>query len=106
MGHARRRADRLPGKEPKTLNQAIRELTESLGIRKTLGEYDVILSWGEIVGERIARVATPERVEKGVLIVRVESATWRNELTMRRPEILDKIRTNTGKRVIKDIRFR
>lgn len=108
MGHARRRFDRsVEGvKGPKPLSQAIRELTESLGIRRTLNEYDVIVSWNDIVGEAIAKVATPVRIENGILLVQVSNAPWRSELTMRRLEILDKIHAHSGKRLVKDIRFR
>jgi predicted nucleic acid-binding Zn ribbon protein len=108
MGHVRRRSDGLHGeaRHAKPLNQAIRELTESLGIRKTLSEYDVVVSWKDIVGEGIANVATPVRVEQGILLVQVSTAVWRNELSMRRLEILEKIHAHAGKRIVKDIRFR
>ena len=108
MANAGRRSERLEGtrKEPKPLNVAMQELTESLGIRKKLREYDVITSWGDIVGEAIAKVATPVRIENGILLVQVSAAPWRSELAMRRLEILDKIQAHTGRRLVKDIRFR
>jgi predicted nucleic acid-binding Zn ribbon protein len=94
------------GKSPKELRVALQELTESLGIRKTLRQYDVITSWEVIVGEAVARVATPVRLENGVLFVHVASAPWRAELSMRRIEILGKIQEHTGPRVVREIRFR
>ena len=108
MAHVRRRPERFAGgtKGPKPLNQAIQELTSSLGIRKTLSEYDVIVSWADIVGEAIAKVTTPVRIENGILLVQVSNAPWRSELSMRRLEILEKVHTHSGKRLVKDIRFR
>lgn len=79
---------------------------KSLGIEKTLAEFTVITSWEEIVGEQIARVATPQRVENGILFVGVATAPWRLELSMRRREILDKINAALGQAAVQDIRFR
>lgn len=38
--------------------------------------------WEHAVGSRIARRAQPERLDKGVLIVRVAHAAWANELSL------------------------
>lgn len=92
--------------QPLALDAALGELTASLGITRKLREYSIITSWKELVGEQIARVAKPQRVENGVLLVTVESAPWRAELTMRRREIVAKINAATGKKAIVDIRFR
>ena len=88
------------------LDAALGELAASLGITRKLREYSVITSWQALVGEQIARVAKPQRVENGVLLVVVESAPWRAELTLRRREIIDKINACIGKKAITDIRFR
>jgi predicted nucleic acid-binding Zn ribbon protein len=82
------------------------ELIRELGIGKTLSEYGIITRWSEVVGEKIAAVTRPERFERGILFVAVSSAPWRNELTLRRQEIIDKINTGAGGSVVKDIRFR
>jgi predicted nucleic acid-binding Zn ribbon protein len=99
---------RRPGgkKSPKELGIALRELTESLGISKTLRQYEVMTHWEAIVGEAVARVAQPVRLENGILFVHVASAPWRAELSMRRMEILGKIRKHTGTTIVREIRFR
>lgn len=93
-------------KQPLALDAALSDLAGSLGITRKLREYSVITSWQALVGEQIARVAKPQRVEKGVLLVAVESAPWRAELTLRRREIIEKINTSIGKKAILDIKFR
>ncbi len=87
-------------------NAALNDFTSSLGITKKLREYNVVTSWEELVGEQIAKVAKPQRVENGVLFVSVASAPWRAELTMRRREIVERINAVIGKKVVQDIRFR
>ena len=91
---------------PVEINTALGDLFGGLGIKKTLREYTVITSWGELVGERIAKVTQAQRVENGTLFVTVANAPWRAELTMRRFEIVEKINTAIGKQIIKEIRFR
>ena len=102
------------GRSPKTrkhsgpvpLGDALRRLAASIGISKTLSEYDVLTSWQDIVGEQIARVTTPERIEHGTLFLGVSTAPWRTELMMRRLEIVERINRAVGRKVIKEIRFR
>ena len=79
---------------------------DQLGIGGRLRQYDVLTSWKSIVGDRIARVAVPEKVEKGILFVSVATGPWRAELTMKRMEIREKINAQMGSKVIKEIRFR
>lgn len=82
------------------------DLIRELGIGKTLSEYGIITRWSDVVGERIAAVARPERFDKGILFVSVSTAPWRAELTLRRQEIIDKINAAAGGTVVRDIRFR
>jgi predicted nucleic acid-binding Zn ribbon protein len=77
-----------------------------LGLAGTLAQYDILTAWPEVVGEQIARVTTPQRIDNGVLFVGVRNATWRSELTMKRMEIIDKLNRRAGASIVKDIRFR
>jgi len=99
QGEARRRG-------PVRVGVALENLVRQLGIEGKLSEYGVMTQWEEIVGAQVARVAVPERIDNGVLLVHVTSAPWRAELTMRRREILEHIRARAGRDVIRDIRFR
>ena len=81
-------------------------LIQNLGIRTKLEQYSIFELWAETVGEQIARVTAPERIENGVLIVRVSAAPWRTELVFRKKEVLEKIHAAMKSQVITDIRFR
>jgi predicted nucleic acid-binding Zn ribbon protein len=93
-------------KGPEPIGKAIDDLIRRMGMTKALKQYSVITSWNEIVGEHIGRMTKAQRMEQGVLIVSVESAPWRAELTMKRREIIEKLNRAMGERVVKDIRFR
>jgi predicted nucleic acid-binding Zn ribbon protein len=76
-----------------------------LGIQKKLQEYDAVVYWENVVGERIAQMTTATRILQGVLFVHVKTSTWRNELTLRKKEIIDKLNIVIGIDVVKDIKF-
>ncbi len=90
---------------PQPLGVALQHLFRQLGITKKMQAYDVLTTWQEIVGEKIASVATPRKVVNGVLFVEVKTGSWRTELSMRKQEILDKVHRRTGRKILKDIRF-
>jgi predicted nucleic acid-binding Zn ribbon protein len=89
-----------------TLGDALKVLVQSLGIEKQVEQYKIFDVWNEVVGQQVAKVAQPERLQNGVLIVNVNNAPWRNELTFRKREILEKIHERTNSNSITDIKFR
>jgi predicted nucleic acid-binding Zn ribbon protein len=89
----------------KALEQAIQELTRSFGIDKKLQQYEAVTRWAIIVGPQIAKETEPQKIEKGLLLVRVRKGVWRNELTMRKSEIIAKLNKAIGSEAVKDIKF-
>ena len=89
----------------KPIGLAINELVNVLGIQKKLQEYDAVVYWEGVVGERIAQMTTATRIIQGVLFVHVKTSTWRNELTLRKKEIIDKLNNVIGIDIVKDIKF-
>jgi len=67
-----------------------------LGIAEKVERASVVAEWEDLVGSHIARVARPVRVQGDTLFVAVESASWRMELSMMRPQLMRKL--NAGKR--------
>ncbi|MEO8168431.1 MAG: DUF721 domain-containing protein [bacterium] len=101
----RRTSDKIK-KHPEPMVIALDKFVHSLGITKKMKQFSVITSWAEIVGEQIARVTEADRMENGILFVKTATAPWRNELTMRRIEIMEKVNAAAGSNVVKEIRFR
>lgn len=89
----------------KDIKSSIDQLVTGLGIRQKIAEYDAVLQWDSIVGEHVARAATAVKIVKGVLFVRVTSSAWRNELTIRKKDIVNSLNTALGGDIVKDIRF-
>ncbi len=89
-----------------SLGDALKLLVQSLGIENQIEQYKIFDVWNEAVGPQVAKVAQPERLVNGLLIVSVNNAPWRTELTFRKKEILEKIYSVTKSHSITDIKFR
>ena len=81
---------------PQKVGGLIETMFARLGIAEKVERASVVAEWEELVGSHIARVARPLRVQGDTLFVEVESASWRMELSMMRPQLMRKL--NAGKR--------
>ena len=75
------------------------------GLDVGVNQQQAVNIWPKIVGKKIAENTTAQDVEHGVLIVRVASPIWAQELQFQKKEVLFKINAALGKKTIKDIRF-
>lgn len=89
-----------------SLGESLRLLLRNLEIETKVKEHMAAGSWSQIVGEAVAKISEVDRVEDGVLFVKVESSSWRNELAFMRREIISKINTMLGEEIIHEIRFK
>lgn len=80
-------------------------MLKRFGIDKAIAQNKALNIWNEIVGDTVAKNTQPDRVEHGVIIVKVSSPTWRQELYFKKKEIIQKLNNTIGKNVIRDIRF-
>ena len=87
------------------LKKAIKEAVEKTGIEVALKQESAVFLWDEIVGDAVAGATEAKGVERGILTVKTNSPTWRQELHMQKNEILDKINKKIGSKAIKEIRF-
>lgn len=62
--------------------------------------------WRVAVGPRIADKARPIALERGVLVVKVTTSVWANELSMLAPKILEKLAQSLPALAVKSLRFR
>ena len=66
-----------------------------LGIAERVKRSEVVADWRRLVGSHIADVAQAVSVRGDTLFVAVDSAAWRNELSLMRPQLLAKL--NAGR---------
>jgi predicted nucleic acid-binding Zn ribbon protein len=89
-----------------SLDTLMQSTLKEFGMDKKAKNYSVITGWEEIVGEKVAAVTLPEKVDKGILTVRVTNPVWKYELTMRKSEILKKIRSSHAGAEVNDIHWK
>ena len=92
--------------KPKELGTSISSVLQQLGLGPRLKQYEVLDKWSSIVGDHIAKVTTPQRMDSGKLLVHVTRSTWRNELVFMKKEIISKINKAMNQEIVKDIIFR
>ena len=87
------------------IGKALGGFVKGSKIEKGLEEYKALDLWSEVVGEKIADNTEVESIESGVVLVRVKTPVWRQELQLQKPQIIEKLNQALMKKVIKDIRF-
>jgi len=95
----------LSGKTVQTLKQVLNRYLYKTGLAKGIAQNSAITLWPEIVGKMVAKNATADEVEHGVLMVKTSTPAWRQELQFQKQDILKRINKQIGKNAIKDIRF-
>ena len=76
-----------------------------IGLDAKMQELQILNIWKECVGSAIANYSTPIEIRKNKLLVRVENASWRHELSMKKEEIIEKLNLKLKKKIIKEIIF-
>jgi predicted nucleic acid-binding Zn ribbon protein len=85
---------------------ALQQMLQASGLGFLLHETRLRERWEEVVGGPAAKVAALESLKDFVLHVKVESATWRNELHYQRDAIRAKANAVLGADIVREVRLR
>lgn len=91
------------GKKVQKLAAVLVNLLKARGMEGRLSEYRILGQWENVVGRAIAGHARPVTVRGGKLYLTVDSAAWMQQLSMLKPEIIEKVNQGLGKETIKGI---
>ncbi len=107
MSHERSRRRRAGQGKAKVIpvGTLVEATLAKLGIADRVERAGAIANWPELVGERIAQVARPAGISHSTLFIEVDSASWRMELNMLRPELLAKLNAGRDRAPIEKIVF-
>jgi predicted nucleic acid-binding Zn ribbon protein len=67
--------------------------------------YQLKLDWEKVVGLTISQRCSPVGFAGGILYIWVINASWMNQLTFVRKELLKKINDYSGKKWVREVRF-
>ena len=87
------------------IGKALGEFIKDSKIEKGLEQNKAIMIWPEVVGKKIADNTEVCSVESGVVLVKVKTPVWRQELQLQKYDIINQLNKTLTKKTIKDIRF-
>lgn len=85
------------------LSATIGKILKARGLEGRLNEYRVFGIWEKTVGKVIAHHAQPQGVRGKKLMLIVDSPAWMQQLSLLKPEIIEKVNRGLGKDAIRDI---
>ena len=77
--------------QPEPISSIIRRILSGRGLMGGIEEAEVVGRWAEIVGESLANQTEAVAIEHKILFVRVDDSAWRNELSLMKEDIVEKI---------------
>ncbi len=78
---------------------------QHFGLDARMHELKILDVWKEAVGDAIASYSSPVQLRKNKLLVSVESAAWRYELSLRKQEIIDRLNGHLDRKIVREIIF-
>lgn len=90
---------------PQKIGIIIEEVLSQKGYLGRCREYAVLQKWPAFVGPAFAAVTKCEKIENGILYVKVQTAPWRQEAVYIKDKLVIKIQKDLGCPTIKDIVF-
>lgn len=89
-----------------TLGNAITRLLKAYGLEEGYYAAAIVTHWEKLMGPAIARRTQSIKIQNGVLIVKIESAALRQELSYAKDKIMTQINKELGLRIIKSVELR
>lgn len=85
------------------LSVTLVQMLKAQGLESRLQEYRVFGQWEKAVGKVIARHAQPCSLRGKKMTLVVDSPAWMQQLTLLKPEIVEKVNRRLGHNAIRDI---
>lgn len=76
---------------PKPIGAVLPDVLEDAGVLRQVERQGVLDLWPEVVGERVAEVATARSIDDTTLVVEVRSSAWLMELNMMKGDLLQRV---------------
>jgi Dna[CI] antecedent DciA-like protein len=88
------------------LSATLFRILKARGMEGRLHEYRIFGLWGRTVGPAIARHAQPHALRGKKLALLVDSPAWMQQLSLMKPEIIEKLNRELGGATIADLTMR
>lgn len=89
---------------PRPASSALRAALDQAAPKTPLAALQV--TWGEVVGEQIAAVASPRSERAGEVLIDCADSVWAQELDLMQEQLLERLRDRLGDNAPQSLRFR
>ncbi len=89
-----------------SVGEIISQVLKEQNLDLKLDETRLIKAWDSLLGEHVAAYTSKLYIQRGVLYVHLSSSVLRNELSMCRNMLIDRLNKHIGRQIITDIIFR
>ena len=83
-------------RDPQLLDVTVNRLVDDHGWDVDLRVAGMFARWSELVGDEVARHATPESFTDGTLLVRTDSTAWATQLKLLAPAVVKRLNEDLG----------
>lgn len=91
-------------RSPRPASNALRAALDRAAPKTRLAALQGV--WDELVGERIAAVATPVSERAGEVLIACSDSVWAQELDLMQEQLLSRLRDRLGEQAPRSLRFR
>jgi hypothetical protein len=88
------------------LSSTLQKIIAARGLAGKLGIYRIMGQWESVVGAVIASHAQPSAIRGKKLTVQVDSPVWMQQLSLLKPDLIEKVNRGMGEDAVKDITLR
>ena len=90
---------------PTAVGDILGRVLGDLGLDGVARAHQIGTIWEEAVGEQVAKHCRPLGLWGDVLELEVDSPVWSQQLQLRKPELLTKLKEHLGKDAPRELRF-
>lgn len=92
-------------RQVKGLSDVLNSFMRQNGLETPLLQKRTIDAWDTVVGQGVVRYTTEKYIRNQTLFIRITNPALRQDLSMMRSRLLQRIREAVGSEVVTDIRF-
>jgi predicted nucleic acid-binding Zn ribbon protein len=87
------------------VSQVLATVMAQAGLGHLIYEEKLRVKWSQLMGSKASAIAVLESCKDGILRVKVESATWRQELSFQRETIRKRANEILGLDLVKEVKL-
>lgn len=92
-------------RDVQTLDEVLMKMLRAQGLETPLLQKRLVDAWDTVAGPTVARYTTQKYIKNQTLYVRIANPALRQDLSMMRSQLLQRLNSHVGSMVIADIRI-